>query len=131
MKGLLTAIILSLVFSSSVYAKKAMIISTSHGGLSEVVGTTSCEYSFEDYFGAYVHAHKAMALELKLLIGDEVLTLYSRGFSATTNIVPHACPGPFHVDSGKDWSLAWVLVSTRGKGRIIDAVEMSAGTCAP
>ena len=131
MKRLLIVLSLCLVFSSSVYAKKPMIKSVRSGGLSEVVGTTSCEYSFMSDFSANLHAHKGMAAELKVLVDNEAISLYSMGFSETADIVPCICPGPFYIDMGKDWSLVWVLESTRGQGHIIDAVEMVSGTCAP
>jgi len=108
-----------------------MIKSARGGELDKVVTITNCEYSFTDDYSVNVHAHKGSAAALKLIIGNEVTSLYTMPFPETIDCVPETHPGPFTVPLEKEWSLVWVLESTRGKGRIIDAVEMNSGTCNP
>jgi len=131
MKSLLIVLSLCVFFSSSVYAKKPTIKSTRGSDLIETVGDATCKYESEGTYSINVHAHKNMAASLKVLFGDEVLTLYVLPFLETTDTVPAIHPGPFYVPRGQSWSVVWVLESTRGKGHVIDADEMNSGTCDP
>jgi hypothetical protein len=35
----------------------------------------------------------------------------------------------FEVDQGVSWTLVWTLMTTKGKGRILDVAEVTSGYC--
>jgi len=136
MKRVLTALFACLIFTPSVYAKKPDINWTDPGTLNLNEHAEYCEYkcSAPDQFSFHAHTHKSNLVELLLLIDDEVMPVwpaYSRPTnSQTENPTGHWC-GTFAAGRGKNWTLVWVLESTKGKGRIIDSVEADSGFCAP
>jgi hypothetical protein len=80
-------------------------------------------------FMVIVHAHKSQSVALQLLSGDEVRSLYTRSFSKDFDGGAAWCGGTIDMPVGTDWSIIWTLESNRGKGRIIDAVEVTSGSC--
>lgn len=133
MKRLLLALTLCLAFSSNLYAKKSEIKWEISGDLSVTVSDSTCEYNAESIFRAETHAHRTMEIHLDVLVGveNEIIyseTIYAREFSENQDFGPRVGPH-FFVPMGMDWTLAWVLVSTRGKGRVVDAIDTLSGTC--
>lgn len=89
-------------------------------------------YQITSTYQASVHAHKTNALELRVLVGDEVQPpLAYKYFEQSDNWTENENSGTWEADSGEVWSLVWVLQRTKGKGHVIDAVEMESGTCTP
>lgn len=129
MKRVLIAFLLCFVFSSEIQAKKVMITSTHNGSFSMEPTASSCFYSISTAYGANVHAHKSNELALNVLVGDVVTPLYTAYFAETKNAGKFTHSGTWKAGRGESWSLVWVIQSTKGKGHIIDAVEMASGIC--
>jgi hypothetical protein len=133
MKRVIIALLLCFIFSSEIQAKKVIISSASAGTFRQVPATANiCMYQMTSNYQASVHAHKTNALELRVLVGDEVQPpLYYKYFAETDNWTANENSETWEVDSGESWSMVWVLKRTKGKGHVIDAIEMESGTCNP
>ena len=131
MKRVFIALLLCFIFSSEIQAKKGTITSTQDGDYVTVETTDSCFYSISAAYGASVHAHKSNLLVLNALVGDKVTPLSYKFFPETRNWGASARFGTWEANSGDIWSLVWVFESTKGKGHVIDAVEMASGICNP
>lgn len=136
MKTLLAALVLALVFSTSVYAKKVEISFTTYGSPSggseyEVdIGDELCTYRLTACFAASAHTHRDNVLALQAVTDTGVQTIYDSALPGTGNWTRSKCSGTFYVPRGEDWELAWVLEKDNGKKvRIVDAAEQFAGTC--
>ena len=133
MKTMLAILVLAFFLSTSAYADKAEIAIVWSG--SNVVlhscDEMGCTFACDTAFMATAYAHKDTALSLQLIIDDEdTLTLASYvlpAASLTTRIWNSGC---FCIPEGSDFSMVWVLESTKN-GRIIDAEEAYSGTCIP
>lgn len=133
---LLFALILSLVLSPDVLAKKPQITSTwswdSRGELDvEIDDGQSCKFACSTVFGVSFHIHRDTSLGLLLLTGDDVEPIYTRPLPDNVNMSIQRFPGCLEVPAGETFSLVWVLESTKRNRRIIDAEEVYAGTCSP
>lgn len=140
MKRLLIALLLCLVFSSGAEARKVTLTSNPIGDLDEAAGSdtssgvpvATCEYTCTSPTHAFVHVRRGMSINLKVLVGDEELSLYSRHFDReSTFTTTDVCP-IFAVVQGSDWTLAWTIETSqgkRGKVRVVDATELASGTC--
>ena len=134
MKRVIIALLLCFVFSSEIQAKKVLISSASAGTYTQVPATVNntCMYQITSTYQASVHVHKTNAVEFRALVGDEVQPpMVYRYFSVSKNMTVSTRNGTWEADSGEVWSLVWVLQRTKGKGHVIDAVEMESGTCTP
>ena len=132
MKRVIIALLLCFIFSSEIQAKKVMISSASAGTFRQVPATVNntCKYQMTSNYQASVHAHKTNALELRVLVGDEVQQLLAyKYFEKTDNWTENENSATWAVDSGESWSMVWVLQRTKGKGHVIDAWEMESDTC--
>ncbi len=137
MKRLLIALFLCIVFSSVAQAGKPGFRDANDPGLDEVLKgpgdnsvNGSCEYSCVEPFTATVDGRKRMVLALQLVNDNEVVNLYTGTFTRTVTWIPRQCPR-FEVNAGDSWTLAWTLSRPNGKGHIIDAIEVTSGTCNP
>lgn len=140
MKTSFLLLILAVAFSTNVFAKKlqissASIVTYSDGPVySESVLGGSCFYSSNQIFQASVHARKGNLLSLQIITdaGASLVDDYNSSWVVPIdgNWGTQKYGVGFTVEKGQDWSLVWVLESTKGKGRVIDAWEMRAGTCA-
>lgn len=137
MKRLVIALLLCVVFSSGAEAKKVTLMSGGIGELDYTLGSdtssgtpiTICQYECTDTTGVFVHARKSMTLNLQVIAGDTTMSLYSFPFDREmTFSVSNICPR-FEVVQGTSWTMAWTLESNKGKGRVVDAVELASGTC--
>jgi hypothetical protein len=136
MKSLFITLILTLVFSADAFAKKANIISAgmsqSSPGTSQASSDeTGCSYSnnWNFCYQARVHAHPAHILSFQVLTGDSGHIMETWQSAEEYTDIKLWCKWDFHVPIGESWSLVWVLETTKGKGRVIDAAEMDGGTC--
>lgn len=138
MKRVLIALLLCFIFSSEIQAKKVQIGLTRGQGINSASEGGGCVYEISGFYSAYAHAHKSNELVLKALVGDRVTTVWDLDafFPETTDPIQNKIAWPedsskWKADYGENWSLVWSLQSTKGKGRVIDAVEMTSGTCNP
>lgn len=130
MKILLTVLFLSMVFSASVHAKKVKINSSTVGTVHLIEAEGGCIYQCVDRsFVVSYHVHKGVSVGLKLLMGEEVISVYTTDMTRAHNGSKNWCRGDFFVPSGQEWTLLWVLERGRTKSHIIDAEEMASGTC--
>lgn len=137
MKTILVTLLLALVLSTNVYAKKVKIMRTfvhSPPGTpsiyTEETGGQGCTYQLNSCFHASFHAHRGQALSLELVVGDsvtEVFRTWNYDMTITTGV--DECPSEFSVENGKAWSINWVIASTKGKGRIVDAHQSLSSVC--
>jgi len=140
MKRLLIALALCLVLSPVAEAKKVTISASPIG---DMVGSSSsdtssgepvtvCSYAHDGYVTAFVHVRKGMSLHLKVVAGNETMDLSSWYFSREINFnASYRSPSFNVVGAGTAWTLAWTIETDKGKGRIVDAIELASGTCEP
>lgn len=140
MKRLLIALVLCLVLSPVAEAKKVDLIARPMDGLtgSSSADTSSgtpvivCSYKSTEYVYASVYVRAGMSLHLKVIAGDETMDLDSWFFTRQVRYnVFYRHPSFQIVGAGTEWTLAWTIESSKGKGRIVDAVELASGTCEP
>lgn len=133
MKMLFIALTLGIILSTNVHAKKSEITAVWQGGdvtLQSCDGL-GCTFACDSAFMASYHAHRDNALSLQLLIGDEdPLTLDGWVLTDDSNGTKIWQSGCFCIPLGDDFSMVWVLESTK-TGRIVDAEEALSGTCQP
>jgi len=137
MKRLLIASLFCLVFSSGAQGGHSGISSWSYEDLDVTLGaptpddpTAYCAYKCKpgQQFYAYVQGSKGMVFSLDLLVNDTVTSLYSVLFTSSHGLGVNVCPA-FELPEGSSWSLTWTLSSTKGKGRILDAIEVASDSC--
>ncbi len=134
MKSLLIGLLMTLIVSTNVQAKKVAIIATNIGVMDEDVGDESCEYKCDDnqFYGVSYHAHAGISLMLQVLVDgqDDPLMIRKIDFTSTHNGSKYWCKSkPFSVQIGESWTLVWVIQRTSSKHRVIDVREMASGTC--
>jgi hypothetical protein len=135
MKRLLIALVICFVFSSVAQAGKSGFGPMRKGAMNEVShapsqegGVPYCTYEGYLEYAVYVKARKDMLLAFELVTNNESANLYTRSFSHTENLAARYLPN-FEVDAGTSWTLYWTLMRTKGKGHIIDVIEVESGTC--
>jgi len=145
MKRLLIALALCLVLSPVAEAKK---VTLSARPIGEIPGTSSsdtssgtpvtvCTYTYQGRVSALVNLRTEMSLHLAVIVNDDMMDLRSWhfGWYPGREISWNASyKDPSFVIVGEDteWTLAWVIESFNDKNqrvRIVDAVEISSGTC--
>ena len=138
MKTLLIAfctLILSLSVSTSAVAKKAGInaVNASMAGRESAfvvsVDDEACTYYLAACLSASVSTHKSNTLALQVVTDTAVGSVHTWILPEFRNYTALRCMGSFTVPRGQLWSLTWVFESSKGKGRIIDAVEQFASSC--
>lgn len=131
----LFTLVLSLSISTVAEAKKSGITSVSSSPDSrdrEFVVTTddqACTYQLATCLFASVYAHRSNTLALQVVTDDAAGSMHMWILPDFKNYTALRCAGSFTVPRGQVWSLVWVLESTKGKGRIVDAVEQFASSC--
>lgn len=145
MKTSFLLLILAVAFSTNVFAKKVQISSTSiltYGdgpNYSESVPDAPCFWSSDQIFQAGVHARKGNLLSLQLMTESNAGDTHAGPVNdyGSSWVIPkdgnfnvQKYGADFTVERGQSWSLVWVLENTKGKGRVVDAREVYAGTCA-
>ena len=135
MKRLLIALLLCFVFSSVAQAGKVGIAFSNDPVLDETQNAPapgsdigSCQYTSQIPFTVFVRGRKGLEIALQVVSNDEMASLYSRLIGRIPNVGATHFPN-FEVDSGVSWSLVWTLSRVKGKGKILDAVEVASGTC--
>lgn len=135
MKRLLIALFICFAFSSVAQAGKPAISYWNNPGLDvtengplpgEDVG--SCQYTSNELYSVFVRSRKNTELSLQVISDTETVSLYTKLIGSISNVGASYRPN-FEVDAGVSWSLVWVLSSTHGKGRTLDAVEVTTGHC--
>jgi len=135
MKRLLIALFICFVFSSVAQAGKPAIGYWNNPGMTRTDNaplpgsdTGSCTYTGDSYYTVFVRARKNTEISMQVISDTETVNLYTRLIGSITSVGTSYRPN-FEVDSGVSWTLVWVLSTTNGKGRILDAVEVTSGTC--
>jgi hypothetical protein len=138
MKTLLIAfitLILSLSVSTSAVAKKAGLTAVGanlfgrDSAFVVSVDDESCTYQLVACLTASVTTHKKNTLSLQVVTDATVGNLHTWILPEFRNYTAMRCNESFTVPRGKNWSLVWVFETSKGKGRIIDAVEQFASSC--
>lgn len=133
MKTLLVAILLGLILSTNVYAKKPEITAVWLGGemVLDFCDDKGCTFACESPFHVSYYVSKDTALGLQLIIGDQdVISLGSWALPDYTRGTTTWYSGCFCIPAGQEWSMVWTLESTKN-GRVIDAEEALSGICEP
>lgn len=132
MKTLFITLILGLILSGNVFAKKAEITSAWYGGRMdlETVDGQGCMFACSSPFTASYHVHRDTSLGLQLITGDDTVNLGSWLLTDDSNGTVTWHSGCFLIPAGAEWSMVWTLDSTR-KDRVIDAREAWSGVCEP
>lgn len=132
MKVILTVLFLSMFFSASVHAKKVRINASTAGTVHMIEAEGGCIYQcIDNSFVVSYHVHKGVSVGLKLLMGEEVIDVYSTDITRTHNGSKNWCRAEFFVPSGQEWTLLWLIEKGRTKSHVIDAAEMASGACPP
>jgi len=135
MKRLLIALFICFVFSSVAQAGKTglgtarngSLVEKSHGP-GEPGGIPYCTYTADSSYGVYVHARKDMMLAFELVTGNTSANLYTKFYTQTVSDGARYSPS-FEVPAGTSWTLYWTLTRVKGKGHIIDVIEVESGSC--
>lgn len=131
----LLTLIFSLSFSGIAEAKKTGInaVSASPGSRDREfvveADDQECTYHLATCLFASVSTHRNNTLALQVVTDDAVGSIHTWLLPDFKNYTALRCAGSFTVPRGQLWSLVWVLESSQGKGRIIDAVEQFASSC--
>ena len=130
MKRLFIVLFLCVFFSPGAEAGKVTLYSKPLGELDITLpaGEAVCEYTCTTSVYAYGSARAGMTLHLRLIAGEESISLWSKTFTTTGNYGGNGqCPSFVVPGGGTEWILAWSLENSRG--RVITALELATGTC--
>ena len=135
MKRLLITLFICFVFSPVAQAGKPGIESWDDPGLDTTDpaplpggGNGPCTYTGKKPYAVFVRARRNTEISMQLVTDTGTTSLFTRMVGNITSVGTSYRPN-FQVDQGVSWTLVWTLSSTKGKGKILDAVEVTSGHC--